>query len=179
MLKEMLFHKKLRIDLFAMNKVFIICVALVFNFTSCGTQYLVNSEEEVSTNNSDSEPSDVINLPLDIVHEWKVETVRTDAKESFMKIISNNKTPTLNIYNNSSVNGYDGCNGYSSKIMVDNSNNIKFLSFLATSRGCHPSVYWHEKFYKALGSINNYVVQNGKLLLKKDSHILMTFSKIK
>ena len=116
-------------------------------------------------------------LPIDIINKWKLESVKAYTDESFMKIVSNDKTPILCINRDSSVGGYDGCNGFSSKVVIYENNNISFSGFLSTSRGCHPDVYWHNKFYKAIGIINNYTVQNGKLLLKKDSHVLMIFAK--
>ncbi|MBK5721309.1 META domain-containing protein [Dysgonomonas sp. Marseille-P4677] len=161
-----------------MNQIRIMCIFLVLSFLSCNTQYLVNNEYEVSTNSSELELHEEIPIPLDMVNEWELETLRTDINKNFMNIISNDKTLTLGISSDGRVSGYDGCNNYSSKIIFVDRNNFSFSSFLTTSRACHPSVYWHSKFYKTIGSVNNYTIQNGKLLLKKDSHVLMTFSKI-
>lgn len=160
-----------------MNKVFILYTIIILNFTSCSVPYFANREEAIFTKNFDSITYNTSPLPFDIAYKWKLETIRADADESFMKIMSKDKTPTLSINDDSRVSGYDGCNRFSSKIIVYNNNNIRFLVFLATNRGCHSDVYWHSKFYKAISSINNYEILNEKLLLKKNSDILLIFSK--
>lgn len=161
-----------------MNKAVITYITIIFNLISCSTSHLANNEEEFPNDNSELVSHEEIFVPADIIYSWKLEALRVEANESFMKIINNNKTPTLKINKNGHVEGYDGCNGYSSKIIFINSSNYRFSGFLSTSRGCHPSVYWHDKFYKAISTANNYNIQSGKLLLKRDSHVLMTFFKI-
>ncbi len=166
-------------SLFLMNKVFIICIIILFNFSSCATlDLIIFGEEDLSTNTTDFDSPDPINLPSDIVSQWKLESVRIGIYEDFIPIVNNDKTPTLGISGDGRIGGHDGCNGYSGKIVMDNSKNIMFSDLLSTRRGCPPDVYWHDKFYKALSQINNYAAQNNKLLLKNDSHVLMVFSKI-
>lgn len=165
-----------------MNKNFIFCIAIaiVLNLSSCGTQYLANNEEGTTTNSVVGlELHEEISIPLDMTHTWKLKTLRSNEKESFIKIVHTDKTPTLEIRNDGRIDGYDGCNSFRSKIVAIDNNKIKFSGFLGTNRGCHPSVYWYNKFYNAIGSVNNYTLQNGELSLKKDSHTLIIFSKIR
>jgi len=161
-----------------MNRAFVICIFIILNYTSCGILNLAYNEDEATISDPEVDFPKEVYVPFDITYKWKLEALRTDPKESFMKIIHKDKIPTLQINKDSRVNGYDGCNGFSSKIIVNNYTEIKFLGFLATQRGCHPSVYWHGEFYKAMGTVNNYSIQNGKLYFKKDSYALMVFSKI-
>ncbi len=161
-----------------MNPIRIIYIFFTLSFLSCNTQYLVNNEHEFSTNSSELELHKEVLVPLDMINKWKLETLRTDINKNFMDIISNDKTLTLGISSDGRVSGHDGCNNYNSKIIFVDRNSFSFSGFLATSRGCHPSVYWHSEFYKAIGRVNNYTIQNGRLLLKKDSYVLITFSKI-
>ena len=161
-----------------MNKIFVIYIIILFNFSSCGILHLVFNEEESLANTLGFDSPNVINLPPDIVCQWKLVSVRISIYEQFMLTLNSDKAPTLGISGDGYIGGHDGCNGYSGKIVMDNNKNITFSNLLATSRGCPPGAYWHDKFYMALGRINNYVVQDKKLLLKQDSHVLMTFSKI-
>lgn len=160
-----------------MNRIFIICIILIFNLSSCGTQHIMKNEEDISSNTSYPELLDEIVVPLDIIYKWKLEILRSNANESFVKITNNDKAPTLEINQDSRVNGYDGCNSYGGRITFVEGNNIAFSSFLSTSKGCPPSIYWHNQFYKAFNRVNNYEIRSGNLLLKEDSHTLMTFSK--
>lgn len=160
-----------------MNKYFIIGIIFIFNLTSCNIFHFVNAEDGSFTDNSEPEFFEGIDAPADIVHKWKLMTLRANVGEDFVDIISKDKTPTLKIDKDNRFGGYDGCNTYSGRIIIGN-NNILFSKFLSTQRGCHPDVYWHQKFYSALSNVNNYTMQNGNLLLKRDSYVLMVFVKI-
>jgi len=77
------------------------------------------------------------------------------------------KTPTLELNNNGSYEGFSSCNSFFGKYTVDGKN-INFESPTSSSKLCHEVMIIEKTVFSALRNINNYIITNKQLLLKRD-----------
>jgi len=85
------------------------------------------------------------------------------------------KTPTLGLNNNGSYEGFSSCNSFLGKYTIDGKN-INFESPTSSSKLCHEVMIIEKTVFSALRNINNYIIENNQLLLKRDDEILMVYN---
>ena len=152
-----------------MHQVYIISISITLLLSSCNTQFSYNKEYRTEIEYHED-------IPMDIINNWQLETFRATPSDHSIKITGDKKAPTLNVGNDGSVGGCDGCNTYGGKIIFVDENNFFFSDFFSTSKGCPSSL--NQLFNESLRNVNNYSIEYGKLFLKRDSYLLMIFKKI-
>jgi len=84
------------------------------------------------------------------------------------------KTPTLGLNNNGSYEGFSSCNSFFGKYTIDEKN-INFESPTSSSKLCHEVMIIEKTVFSVLHHINNYIIENNQLLLKRNDEILMVY----
>jgi heat shock protein HslJ len=85
-------------------------------------------------------------------------------------------TPILEVGTDGRINTYAGCNSfYGTSTIAGNA--IKFAISGSTYKGCFDKEQQNleQIVFGTLSRVNNYSIKNGKLLLKRDSDVLMTY----
>lgn len=162
-----------------MKKNLIYLTILVFSviFVSCYSYRGLGGFSDTSEP-SEREEEEVISYVSDeIVSSWRVVNMRADEKD---KLVAPPRDiiPTLDIRKSGRVGGFSGCNTYGGIVSIDG-NNFYYTSGVSTSKACVKefAMEVENKFSKALRLINNYSVDRGKLVLKKDSDVLLILTK--
>lgn len=101
-------------------------------------------------------------------------TVRISTKELFTNFQPDN-CPILAI-GWGKFDGFSGCNGFQGKCRIDGTS-IEFTNFFLTRKMCPPQKMEIEKTVTtALRSVDNYAIEGRRLILKKGSDALMTYT---
>lgn len=129
-----------------------------------------------------SEPSEkeeeiISYVPDEIVSSWRVVSMRADERD---KLITPPRdiVPTINIRKSGRAGGFSGCNTYGGIVSVDG-NSLFFSNRISTLKGCVKEFAMdiEKEFGRALDRINNYSTDREKLILKKDSDVLLILTK--
>ena len=75
-----------------------------------------------------------------------------------------------------SAGGKGGCNNFGSKYMVSGQQ-IDFKDIFSTKMYCEKFQQQEDSFFQQLEKVNRYDVKEGKLLLYRDSELLLEFGK--
>lgn len=84
---------------------------------------------------------------------------------------------TLIFSDSNRVGGNSGCNSFGGEYTIKENVKISFGPMMATKRACMPGMQTENQYFNVLRSVDNYVVQNNQLILKKGKNVWAVFSR--
>lgn len=161
-------HKLLK----SMRKEFIcnlLCFCLLFNFGACTTyQNIDNYLVDKKIYNTPTHTDPVVEK----IHscKWKLSKLG-----SYPSLLFDPKhTPYLQIHNDGRFSGYSGCNSFFGKYTLKE-NLINFGSITSSASYCTETASLENIVLNTFRDIDNYSIEDNKLLLKNGGFILMYF----
>ncbi len=105
--------------------------------------------------------------------EWSLVSVRVKSGDTLLTPRINN-IPTLKISSDGTISGTTGCNRFIGNVAVTG-NTLKFGGIVVTHVFCPNAMKVENAVLNAFNSVDNYTIENGLLLLKKNSEVYATF----
>jgi heat shock protein HslJ len=105
--------------------------------------------------------------------EWRLVSVRVKSGDTLLTPRINN-IPTLRVSSDGTINGTTGCNRFIGNIAVTG-NTLKFGGIVVTHVFCPNAMKVENTLLNAFNSVDNYTIEKGLLLLKKNSEVYATF----
>jgi heat shock protein HslJ len=103
---------------------------------------------------------------------WGLVSIKSIATDSLL-IAARDNTATLQVLSDGTVKGTAGCNSFEGQVAI-NGYNLKFGNIVKTNVVC-PNATIENALYAVLDSVDNYTVDHGHLLLRKEQKVLVTF----
>jgi Heat shock protein len=137
----------------------LICCGLIFAATACSSSKKSMTEQTV----------------LDITSlEWRLVSVKAASGE-LLTPAKDKSLPTLRVTPEGKVFGFGGCNSYTGSAAIKGKS-VKFEHPASTMKYCMETMDIENALHNALISSDNYVIENGDLVLKKGDEVLANFS---
>ena len=105
--------------------------------------------------------------------EWSLVSVRVKSGDTLLTPRTDH-IPTLKISFDGTISGTTGCNRFIGNVAVTG-NTLKFGGIVVTHVFCPNAMKVENAVLNAFNSVDNYTIENGLLLLKKNSEVYATF----
>ena len=145
---------------------------MAFKLVACSSFINTNTNLHQSHNNDISEYMGFISKDT-ILIRCNLLSVKIGASKN-LTFPFNGISSTLTINNKGRFSGFAVCNSFYGKY-TRKENKIKFENDMSTQKNCIRNNSIENIIMSTLGEINNYSIENKKLLLKKDTDLLMIY----
>lgn len=151
---------------------YLICCGLALKLIACSSVLSTGTTFQHSQNNDVPEDMSLISKDT-ILIKCNLLSVRISTYENLIFPLKD-INPTLIISKNGRFSGFAVCNNFYGKY-TKKGNIIKFENIIGTQKNCIKDNYIESIIARTLGEINNYSIEDKKLLLKKDTDLLMIY----
>ena len=157
------------------NKIifFSIYCGLIICFVGCTSIMGFETNSQTDRNNVLQADENHTVVEVKILIECTLSSIKKNAFESLYFPIKN-KNSTLKISNNGTFSGSAIRNSFFGEY-TKSGKNINFRNISSTLVNCIDCDNIESLITSKLGEVNNYVIENNQLLLKKDKELLMTY----
>lgn len=107
--------------------------------------------------------------------QWKLVSVRADTQTDFLSPTLT-PMPTLQVDNEGSYSGNDGCNSFRGSVTITG-DSIHFFSAVSTLRACLDNQGVDALLRVMFEQTNNYSIEKDQLILKKDKETLAIYKR--
>ena len=152
---------------------YFICFGIVFLVTACSfISISVNKNTSQSIGEDDMEDT---TLAMDtVLLECTLISINKANNYEILRFPLGSITPTLTIKNNGKFSGFAVCNSFFGKYTSEG----KLISFGGTTsshKNCVSNAHIENIIRGTLGTVDNYSIKDGQLLLKKGKDVLMVY----
>jgi len=153
--------------------IFFIYCGLLISLTGCSSFMSIETNSQADRNNVVQDDENHIVNEVKVYMECTLLSIKTSAFENLSFPIQN-KNSTLKILSDGKFSGSAIRNSFFGKY-TKRGNNINFGNISTTQVNC---IEWNDiesLIISKLGEVNNFVIDNKQLLLKRDSEVLMIY----
>jgi len=152
---------------------FLIYCGLLICLVSCSSIMSIETNSQANKNNVVQDDENRIVGDVKVNMECTLLSIQTSASENLSFPIKN-KNSTLKISNYGKFSGSAIRNSFFGKY-TKRGNNINFGNISATQVNCIECNDIENLIISKLSEVNNFVIDNKQLLLKRDSEVLMIY----
>ena len=153
--------------------IFFIYCGLLISLTGCSSFMSIETNSQADRNNVVQDDENHIVNEVKVYMECTLLSIKTSAFENLSFPIQN-KNSTLKILSDGKFSGSAIRNSFFGKY-TKRGNNINFGNISATQVNCIECNDIENLIISKLSEVNNFVIDNKQLLLKRDSEVLMIY----
>jgi hypothetical protein len=153
--------------------IFFIYCGLLISLAGCSSCMSIKANSQADRNNIIQDDENRIVTAVNVYMECTLLSIRTSVFENLSFPIKNTNS-TLKISNDGKFSGSAIRNSFSGKY-TKRGNNINFGNISTTQVNCIECNDIENLITSKLSEVNNFVIDNKQLLLKRDSEVLMIY----